>query len=48
LLDCIEIDLTEVDVFSATREKVEGGNFKFLRQVGMRLMHAIRQACIVD
>ena len=37
LLDCIEIDLTEVDVFSATRERVEGGNFKFLRQVGKEI-----------
>ena len=33
LLDCMVIDLTEVDVFSATREKLEGNNFKFTRQV---------------
>ena len=33
LLDCMVIDLTEVDVFSATREKLEGNNFKITRQV---------------
>ena len=33
LLDCMVIDLTEVDVFSATREKLEGNNFRITRQV---------------
>ena len=36
LLDCMVIELTEVDVFSATREKLEGSNFKITRQVRRR------------
>lgn len=33
LLDCIELDLAEVDVFSARKVKLEGNNFKIVRQV---------------
>ena len=33
LLDCILLDLTEVDVFSARKVPLEGDNFKIVRQV---------------
>ena len=34
LLDCIEVDLSDVDVFSARRVKLGGSGFKIVRQVG--------------
>ncbi len=34
LLDCIEVDLMEVDVFSAQRVPARGENFKIIRQNG--------------
>ena len=33
LLDCIEVDLCDVDVFSAKRVKLGGSDFKIVRQV---------------
>ena len=33
LLDCIEVDLSDVDVFSARRVKLGGSDFKIVRQV---------------
>ena len=33
LLDCIQLDLTDVDVFSACKVPLEGDNFKIVRQV---------------
>ena len=35
LLDCIQLDLTEVDVFSARKVGVEGDSFKIVRQVSV-------------
>lgn len=34
LLDCIEVSLTEVDVFSAKRVPAHGEDFKIVRQNG--------------
>ena len=33
LLDCIQVDLKEVDVFSARKVNMDGHNFKIVRQV---------------
>ena len=33
LLDCIQLDLSEVDVFSASKVSLTGDTFKIVRQV---------------
>ena len=32
-MDCIQLDLSEVDVFSARKVSLDGDNFKIVRQV---------------